>query len=108
MGTSVRLGRALVFCGLWALVFFAARDGSPFGLDDGKKLYRVHCASCHGVDGKPVTPNIPDFRRGEGIMKPDIELLEKLKKGSFSMPAYEGILTEKDILKIISYIRTFY
>jgi ligand-binding sensor domain-containing protein len=50
-------------------------------LAKGKKLYRDHCANCHGNTGRPEFPDAPNFRRGEGLRKSDVELARDLKTG---------------------------
>ncbi len=72
----------------------------------GKKLYNSHCALCHGMGGQPTMPGAPNFLRQEGILKPDFTLLATIRAGRNAMPAYQGILTDRDIMDVIAYIRT--
>lgn len=72
----------------------------------GKKVYEKHCASCHGTDGKPSLPGTPDFQRGEGLFAPDATLMQSLKTGKGTMPGYDHIISNKDILNALAYSRT--
>ena len=51
-------------------------------------------------------PGVPDFRRGEGLFRSDDDLLQFIRNGSGMMPAYRGLLSDRDILDVISYLRT--
>lgn len=72
----------------------------------GHDLYLKHCASCHGIDGRSVVPNTPQLSINEGMMQPDIILLNKFKMGLGQMPPFFGILSDKDLLDVIAYLRT--
>lgn len=82
-------------CPVWALDLLA-----------GQRLYNLHCASCHGVTGIPITPETPNLALREGMAQPDIVLMQTLKVGKKAMPPYFGLLKDQDLLNIISYIRT--
>lgn len=81
----------------------AAQAGDPF---NGHAIYSKHCLSCHGEDGRGAMITIPDFTRGEGLMKPDHMLTETLKQGLGTMPAYQGLLSEHELADVITYTRT--
>jgi cytochrome c6 len=89
----------LLFGGIWS----EARAADIF---KGKKVYEKHCASCHGQDGKPLLPGTPDFQRGEGLFAPDASLMQSLKTGKGTMPGYDHIIPNKDILNALAYSRT--
>ncbi len=74
---------------------------------NGAKLYNVHCASCHGMQGRAEMPGVPDFKR-HGLFKPDATLVNLVERGSRAMPAYRGLLSREEILDILAYIRSFY
>ncbi len=90
-----------------SLMLFAvnAQAGDP---QKGHQIYLDKCAGCHGVEGFPTMVAVPAFGRGEGMMKPDQELLDFIKRGKVVMPAFEGILTDQQILDTIAYIRTLF
>ena len=75
---------------------------------EGNNLYNQHCSSCHGSDGNGQMPGTPNFSRGEGLMNNDVELKQRILDGKFSCPSYFGILSERKVLDVISYLRTFY
>lgn len=72
----------------------------------GGRLYRTHCASCHGATGIATLPNAPSFARGERIMQPDPVLLGAIRTGRGAMPGFFGILSDRDTLDVIAYLRT--
>ena len=73
----------------------------------GAELYRTHCAACHGSGGKPVLPGAPDFSRPMALLKPDTVLLASIRQGRGAMPGYAGQLRDRDILDLVSHLRTF-
>ncbi|HEY0845497.1 MAG TPA: cytochrome c [Noviherbaspirillum sp.] len=72
----------------------------------GKQLYSTHCAVCHGQNGISRMPGAPNFARQEGILKPDFTLLSTIRSGRNAMPAFQGMLSDRDIMDAIAYIRT--
>ena len=72
----------------------------------GGRIYRMYCASCHGASGIATLPNAPSFARGERIMQPDPVLLANIRAGRGAMPAFFGILNDRDTLDVIAYLRT--
>lgn len=74
----------------------------------GRTIYGTRCAGCHGVNGLPQVPGVPNFSMGEGMMKPDQEIMQFVKKGKTVMPGFEGILTDDEILDVIAYVRTLF
>ena len=98
-----RLVRVLA-CGLaWVAACTAAQAGD---VNKGSELYRQHCANCHGQDGRPVFPMAPDFSNPTSLMKPDPSLLQLIRAGKGAMPAYQGLLRDREILDIVAYLRT--
>lgn len=72
----------------------------------GHDLYLKFCSSCHGVDGRSSLPNIAPLNFNQGMMQPDVILLNKLRMGTGQMPPFFGIMTDKDLLDVIAYLRT--
>ncbi len=93
---------------LLATFIVVCHGGSAFAADtaNGSKLYRTHCASCHGERGEGAMPGSPNFRRGNALLVPDGVLLERIKRGRNGMPGYFGILKEREILDVIAHLRT--
>ncbi|MBI5449752.1 MAG: cytochrome c [Gammaproteobacteria bacterium] len=74
----------------------------------GKALYNRQCANCHGSNGMPQLPGLPDFTRSEGLLRADTELKSAIQAGKGMMPAFRGLLTETQILDVIAYLRTLH
>lgn len=72
----------------------------------GRRVYDSNCAACHGADGIAVIPGAPNFRRKERLEKPDVLLLQTIKRGQNLMPAWQGMITEQDMKDVLAYIRT--
>ncbi|RMD62536.1 MAG: cytochrome c [Alphaproteobacteria bacterium] len=81
----------------------AARAADVFA---GAKIYEEHCARCHGPRGVPVLPNVPDFSRGERLDAPDQVLIERTRAGGRLMPSFDRIISDRDILDVVAFIRT--
>ncbi|UUX49590.1 cytochrome c [Nisaea acidiphila] len=95
-------------------------------VSDGKKVYATQCASCHGLglqgqpnwrqrnaDGRlPAPPHDPS---GHTWHHPDEQLFSLTKFGparivgdgyESDMPGYEGILSDREIIAVLSYIKS--
>lgn len=73
---------------------------------EGQQIYNMHCVGCHGIGGNSAFPNAPSFARGERLMQPDMMLLQSIKAGKMTMPSFNGILRDQQILDVIAYLRT--
>ena len=93
---------------LTALLLLGVLGGAAQAADTikGGRLYALHCISCHGGPGVAGAPGSPSFARGQGLMRPDFTLMELTRVGKNAMPAYQGLLSNQDILDIIAYMRT--
>lgn len=82
--------------------------GSAWAGDPGKgsTIYRTHCVTCHGERGEGAMPGVPDFSRGEGLMQPDRVLAESIIQGKTIMPAFQGMLSDDEVLDVIAFLRT--
>ena len=92
----------------------------------GQNIYSENCASCHGVDlegqenwqkrdDKGYLPAPPHDETGHTWHHPDEYLflmtkygIEKIigKKYLNNMPAYKDILTDKEIIAVLSFIKS--
>lgn len=104
MLNKISICRFFVFVML-VLPLGAVMAGDP---RKGRGLYEQHCSGCHGLGGRPNVPGVPNFTLGEGMNKPDTDILEFTKKGKVVMPGFEGVLSDKEILDVIAYVRTFF
>jgi len=75
-------------------------------IGNGSRLYAMHCATCHGPNGVPTMPGTPDLKRGQVMLRPDVQLLRSIRSGRGGMPAYFGVLSEREILDLVAYMRT--
>lgn len=74
-------------------------------LNNGQQLYAIHCAGCHGMNGISVIPQAKDFSRVQLLAQPDQSLIDLIRSGRDMMPAYLGILNDREILDVINYLR---
>lgn len=88
-----------------ALMVMIPSAASAAGLNNGQQLYMVHCAGCHGMNGISVIPQAKDFSRAKLLAQPDQSLIDLIRNGRDMMPAYLGILDDREILDVINYLR---
>jgi mono/diheme cytochrome c family protein len=89
----------------WAML---TASGGAYCADvgNGSALFQRHCVNCHGDSGMGMMPGTPDFSRGERLFAPDSELATAIRSGVRVMPAFEGLLTEQEILDVVAFLRT--
>lgn len=73
----------------------------------GADLYKLHCSGCHGGNGRPVMSVAPDLSLPTALLKPDVTLLGAIQRGKGSMPSYQGVLRDREILDIVAHMRTW-
>lgn len=83
----------------------SARAGDVY---NGRTVYQSYCQGCHGSSGTGEVGNAPDFTTGEGLLQSDLGLLESVAAGKGVMPGYRGVLTDEEMLDVISYLRTLF
>ena len=91
------------------LVVFAVAWSSPGAAADrnnGRAIYEMHCVGCHGEGGRSVDPTVPSFANGDALFMMDSELLDRIRQGNETMPAFRGLLSDQEIRDVISYLRT--
>lgn len=89
-------------------LLFACGVSQGADTNKGRQLYATNCAICHGPTGRSVMPGAPNFDRGEGLLRPDFTLLASIRSGKNAMPAFQGILPDRDILDVIAFLRTMH
>lgn len=94
--------------GLFAAVYalFTSATAEAGDVFEGRRVYAVHCASCHGDNGIPVLPGTPNLAKGDGLIAPDMMLLRSLRYGKRSMPGFESLLGRKEMLDVLAYVRS--
>lgn len=98
--------RALFSANFAALLAMSSTTALAVDLVKGQSLYLIHCAGCHGEKGNSVNPEAPNFARGERLFQADSALVDMVRSGSNAMPAFMGILEDREILDVVSYVRT--
>ena len=89
-----------------ALLLCLACSTAPAGdVNKGRQLFATHCAMCHGQTGRSVMVGAPNFDRGEALMRPDSALLGSIRSGKNACPAFRGILADRDIFDVITFLR---
>ena len=83
----------------------------------GEKVYRQHCADCHGADGRGVPGVYPPLDGNVSVTEPSgINAIRVVLLGGFapatdanprpySMPPYAQQLDDVDVASVVSYIR---
>ena len=90
-----------------------ARDDKTLkNSQEPKALFAKNCATCHGKDGRAKTfkakfnkaRNLTDATWQEDVS--DERLLNSIRNGRGKMPAFGEKLSEAEIGKLVTYIRT--
>lgn len=90
-----------------ALLLTAAGPAQAASTANGQQVYQKYCASCHGAGGQGEMAGTPDFTLNERLIRPDAFIMKDIKQGKNAMPAFQGMLTDEEILDVIAYLRTF-
>ena len=99
----------------------SAQPAPPASTRSGEELYRSGCITCHGPDGKGAVRaqlgfdnDLPDFTDCTfSTPEPDSDWLAIIHQGgtarAFSrrMPAFEDLLTDVEIERLVGHLRTF-
>ncbi len=89
-----------------AIALVASTGAGAADLARGGQIFALHCATCHGPAGQGGLPGAPRFNRGERLMQSDFTLLATVRRGKNVMPAFGGVLRDREILDVIAYLRT--
>lgn len=81
-----------------------SEDTASAGTEDGMKLFKNTCLSCHGDQGTGGH-NGPDLQISK-VTSDKNAVIERIKKGGSTMPAFEGMLTEEEINALADYVTT--
>lgn len=88
--------------------------GDGASVAEGKTLYTLHCASCHGKKGKGDGPKAAqletesgDFTVADFQKQTDGSIFYKTSEGRKDMPSFKKKIPDTDgIWSIVNYIRT--
>lgn len=123
---------ALGAVGAWAWLSYGSGEDMRADPTDaalvahGRQVYAEHCASCHGasLEGEPewrtrnadgTLPAPPHDETGHTWHHPDQQLFDITKYGverfappgyRSNMPAFESILSDRDIWAVLAYIKS--
>lgn len=101
-----RVARLALFSSCIVITSMLPQAASAADPANGQRIYLMHCAGCHGENGRSTNPNAPNLARSTGLNKPDAVLVDKVRSGSASMPPFFGILKENELYDVIGYVRT--
>ena len=99
-----------------AAVTTATTSAAP--RDRGAEIYKTHCAACHGDDGAGVAGAYPRLAGNRAVMlSPPANLVHTVRQGGFlpvtagnprpfGMPPYATLLSDDDIAKVLTYVRS--
>ena len=88
------------------LVVAWSSPGAAADRNNGRVIYEMHCVGCHGEGGRSIDPTVPSFANGDALFMMDSELLDRIRQGNQTMPAFRGLLSDQEIRDVISYLRT--
>lgn len=96
---------------LFVAALLAIISQAAFAATEPKVIFSEKCAMCHGKDGKAQTEmgkkiGAKDLTSQEAKSLTDAQIEAQIAKGKGRMPGYEGILTDKEILTLVKYLKT--
>ena len=84
-----------------------------YTLEDGKDVYSVNCASCHGEKGDGDTPvaaaldpKPKNFSEPDFLKQSDGAIYWKITTGRGMMQSYKELLSEEEIWSAVVYIKS--
>ena len=95
----------LLACALPAVAADAVSEQDMAALEETRGTFREYCTMCHGADGVPMLPDVPNFATGERMEKSDAELLAVMKTGSGVMPPWEDVIDDDVQQNLVTYAR---
>lgn len=88
-------------------------SATPESIANGRRLYSIACAPCHGPDGKgdgPVATKFvppPDLRKGVIVQKESDGFLQRyIGQGGALMPGHSEALSPREQWDVVNYIRS--
>jgi len=77
-------------------------------LESSRSLYRAHCASCHGADGRSNTPKGRKLEADNisGIGDSVEKISRVISNGKGDMPGFKKKLSAAQITSIANYVKT--
>ncbi|MBI3122408.1 MAG: cytochrome c [candidate division NC10 bacterium] len=87
-------------------------EASPASVERGLKLYRIHCAACHGPGGQGDGPVVARFLKPPSLTSerakkyPDGFLYGTIRHGGPKMPSYREGLSDRERWDVVNYLRS--
>jgi mono/diheme cytochrome c family protein len=86
-------------------------QATPESLANGKRIYDIYCAACHGVDGKSQTPvaarGMPAVPIDQlRLVFSEAHLYNKIRYGQPIMPAYGFQTTQAERWDMVNYLKS--
>jgi mono/diheme cytochrome c family protein len=84
----------------------------------GESVYSVHCASCHGAEGRGMPPNYPPLASNQSIqMETAVNPIRMVMNGGYppgttanpmpyGMPQFAQTLSDDEVAAVVTYIRS--
>ncbi len=93
---------------IWDTVAYAWSLGATQDeVDQGRAVYEVNCASCHGADGKPAQPGVPDLTDFAATSAASNAAWDQVvSQGKGAMPGFGDKLSEAEQRAAVTYART--
>lgn len=91
---------------LATLAFIWSAPGATADRQNGRAMYETYCVGCHGEAGNSIDPTVPNFANGDRLFQMDSQLLESIRSGNQTMPAFRGLLSDQEIRDVVSYLRS--
>jgi mono/diheme cytochrome c family protein len=67
----------------------------------GSAIYHLNCTNCHGKDGEKMKSGSPKLTESKLSKE---AMIDRIKNGKNAMPAYEGMLSERQIEAVAEYV----
>ncbi len=93
------------------------RAAWPALLEQGREIYREHCAGCHGLQGQGVAGIYPPLAGNRAVtLASPINLIQTIRQGGFApatagnprpfgMPPYYHVLNDEAVAAVASHVR---
>jgi mono/diheme cytochrome c family protein len=84
-------------------------EGGAFPQTQGADLYQAACQACHMPEGVGATAaaSYPALAKNSRL-KPKVYPITRVLNGSRAMPSFKGVLSNEQIVAVITYVRTHF
>jgi mono/diheme cytochrome c family protein len=85
---------------------------SPEVVEQGRSLFGIYCAVCHGADGRTAAPVGKHFPMVADLSTPQIQeypdgaLYSIIREGGFKMPGYAETLSTQERWAVVHFVRS--